>query len=117
MLYNTGRQLLQVGFESSSSPPKVKTLLATFIISSLISLIPGFLFDAAQHFGALWCFFLPALLFVTPTKGGSTVAVMICDTLFAQIGDVITSVTPEIFQGKQGRTSMMITGGVIAALL
>lgn len=44
-------------------------------------------------------------------------AVMICDTLFAQIGDVITSVVPASFQGKEGRTSMMIAGAVVAALL
>lgn len=117
LLYNTGLKLLQSGFESPRSPPRVKSLLSTFIISSILSLVPSFLFDASHHFGALWCFFLPALLFVTPTKGGSTVAVMICDTLFAQIGDVITSVVPEIFQGQEGRTSMMIAGGVIGGLL
>jgi hypothetical protein len=117
LLYNTGLQLLQAGFESSRSPAKVKTLLSTFIISSLLSLVPSFLFDTSHHFGALWCFFLPALLFVTPTKGGSTVAVMICDTLLAQVGDVVTSVVPEMFQGKEGRTSMMIASAVVASLL
>jgi hypothetical protein len=42
---------------------------------------------------------------------------MICDTLFAQIGDENTSVMPASFQGKEGRTSMMIAGAVVAALL
>jgi hypothetical protein len=82
-----------------------------------VSLIPSFLFDASHHFGALWSFFLPALLCVTPKKGGPTVATMLCDTIFAQLGDVITSVVPEMLQGKDGRTAVMITGAVIGSLL
>lgn len=97
-LYNTGINALQGGFESSRSVPRVKTLLVTLLLSSLIQVIPPFLFDATYHLGALWGFFMPAVMFVTPTKGKETIGEMICASVFAQVGDVLTSITPSIFQ-------------------
>lgn len=132
-LYNTGISSLQQGFESSKSIPCVKSLLAALLITSAVQLVPVFLFDGSYHFGALWSFALPALLFVTPTKGGDTIVMMICDTVFSQIGEVLRSVVPEALQvsGVCDRTSpfphrrsqdeqgsqLVLIGGVLVALL
>ncbi|RSH93528.1 hypothetical protein EHS25_007886 [Saitozyma podzolica] len=115
-LYNTGISSLQQGFESSKSIPRVKSLLAALLITSAAQLVPVFLFDGSYHFGALWSFALPALLFVTPTKGGDTVVMIICDTLFAQVGEVLRSVVPEALQDDQG-SQLVLIGGVLIALL
>jgi hypothetical protein len=121
--------------ESSKSIPRVKSLLAALLITSAAQLVPVFLFDGSYHFGALWSFALPALLFVTPTKGGDTVVMIICDTLFAQVGEVLRSVVPEALQvsevevwdskgpfprrlpqDDQG-SQLVLIGGVLIALL
>lgn len=134
-LYNTGISSLQQGFESSKSIPRVKSLLAALLITSAAQLVPVFLFDGSYHFGALWSFALPALLFVTPTKGGDTVVMIICDTVFAQLGEVLRSVVPEalqvsevevwdstspfprrLSQDEQG-SQLVLIGGVLIALL
>ncbi|GFZ50126.1 hypothetical protein JCM24511_07881 [Saitozyma sp. JCM 24511] len=115
-LYNTGISSLQQGFESSKSIPRVKSLLAALLITSAAQLVPVFLFDGSYHFGALWSFALPALLFLTPTKGGDTVVMIICDTVFAQLGEVLRSVVPEALQDEQA-SQLVLIGGVLIALL
>ncbi len=69
------------------------------MILSLFEILPAFAFDTAYHFGALWSFVLPILMFITPDKKNSkeTVAVWIADSLFAQVSGVIESGLPEAF--------------------
>lgn len=101
-LYNSGIDQLTAGFArpSDTSASKVKSLLIALLIVSSVQLVPAFLFDTVHHFGALWCFFLPIVLFVTPdgTGRGPTVATTIWDTVFSQISMAISTVVPKQFQ-------------------
>ena len=100
-VYNSGMQELSAGFGASDPRAhKVKSLLVAFLVVSAIQLVPTFLFDTSYHFGTLWCFFMPVLLFVTPNtdEPNQTIAVIICDTVFSQIATVLESVTPESSQ-------------------
>lgn len=70
-----------------------------YLIVSLFEIVPAFAFDTVYHFGALWNFLLPALLFVTPDRKNpkETLAVWIADSVFAQVSSVIESVVPDAF--------------------
>jgi hypothetical protein len=99
-LYNSGTDELKAGFGSSETRAyKVKSLLTVFLLVSLFEIVPAFAFDTTYHFGALWNFLLPVLLFVTPDKKNpkETVAVWIADSVFAQISNVIESIVPGTF--------------------
>lgn len=95
-LYSSGMAELKEGFQSERRATTVKSLLVCYIIASSIQLIPAFMFDTYYHFGALWNFFLPVFLFVTPSKDKpkETIAVMICDTFFSQIASAINGIIP-----------------------
>lgn len=73
----------------------------------MFDILPGFAFDTTYHFGALWNFILPALLFVTPERknGKETIAVWICDSVFSQISGVVDSVVPESFAVSQSHAA------------
>lgn len=99
-MYNSGVEELKAGFGSSETRAyKVKSLLTVYLVVSMFDILPGFAFDTTYHFGALWNFILPALLFVTPERknGKETIAVWICDSVFSQISGVVDSVVPESF--------------------
>lgn len=101
-VYNTGVVLLKEGFESRKTAGKVKSLLTVLVVTSVFEVVPAFLFDASKHLGTLWSFGLPALLSITPTPGGKTVAALFCDNFFAQIATFIGSIMPGSFQVSHG---------------
>ncbi len=100
-LYNSGIHELAAGFGSSDTKAnQVKSLLVAYLIVSTTQLVPPFLFDAGYHFGAMWSFFLPVILFITPdpTKPQQTIAKMVCDSVFSQISTIVQSLIPERLQ-------------------
>ncbi|WRT70074.1 uncharacterized protein IL334_007068 [Kwoniella shivajii] len=117
-LFNSGLEELKEGFESSRKANKIKSLLTVLLVSSAIQLIPNFLFDTYYHFGALWAFFLPVVLFITPWKEtpDQTLASMICDTFFGSASMIISSLIPDSFQGENGQNMAIMVGAVIALL-
>ncbi|KAK4684366.1 hypothetical protein P7C73_g5812, partial [Tremellales sp. Uapishka_1] len=117
-LYQSGRSELQNGFESRSGAQTVKSLLTCFVLVSSMQLIPGFVFDTQYHFGALWNFFFPVLLFTTFSKDKpeETVANMICDSLFSGASGGLQGVTLGTFGGDETQTWSII-GAVVLGVL
>ncbi|KAK8853343.1 hypothetical protein IAR55_004047 [Kwoniella newhampshirensis] len=117
-MYRSGLDELKEGFESSRRAPKVKSLLTVFMLSSAIQLIPNFLFNTYYHFGALWSFFLPVILFITPWKDApeQTLATLICDTFFSSGAAVLGSLIPASMQGENGQNLAILVGAVVGLL-
>ncbi|WVF67247.1 hypothetical protein IAT40_001995 [Kwoniella sp. CBS 6097] len=117
-LYQSGRTELKEGSESSRRANTVKSLLTVFLLLSAMQLIPNFLFDTYYHFGALWAFFLPVILFTTPWKDSPevTIATLICDTFFASASMVIGGLIPDGLQGENGQNMAILVGAVVAML-
>nr|XP_031861628.1 uncharacterized protein CI109_002858 [Kwoniella shandongensis]KAA5528700.1 hypothetical protein CI109_002858 [Kwoniella shandongensis] len=115
-LYHSGLDELKAGFESGRRAPKVKSLLTVFILSSAMQLVPNFLFNTYYHFGALWSFFLPVILFITPWQDApdQTIATLICDTFFSSGAVVIGSLIPDSMGGENGQNMAILVGGVVA---
>ncbi|WOO86181.1 uncharacterized protein LOC62_07G009669 [Vanrija pseudolonga] len=61
----TARTILRTGL--TAAPPYVKGTLVVMVLSAAVHLIPPAVFDLRYHFGALWAFSIPAILFITPT--------------------------------------------------
>ncbi|KAL1405107.1 hypothetical protein Q8F55_008730 [Vanrija albida] len=61
----TARTIMRTGL--SAAPPYVKGTLVVMVLSASFQLIPPALLDLRYHFGALWAFVIPAVLFITPT--------------------------------------------------
>ena len=132
-LYNSGIDELSSGFKTSDTKAeKVKSLLVSYLVVSMVQLVPVFLFDVHHYFGALSNFLLPVVLFVTPSGKGQTIAEIICDTLFNQMSTVLQSVIPErlqasprlsalytvdVAQGDKGQHFAVLGGAVVACLL
>lgn len=118
-LYNTALSDLRDGFKRDSEIHRIKSLLTTFLITFTTQLIPGFLFDSTYHFGALWTFFLPVLLFINPDgkDKAKTIASLVSDTVFVQVEQVIRSVIPREFEGKDGNRWSLVTAAVMALFL
>jgi len=104
-LYNSGVEELRTGFgnKSETKAMKVKSLLVAFLVTSALQLIPAFLFDTHYHFGALWNFMLPIIMFITltPKKPKETLGVLLADSLFGAASSVIDSITPEFLKVSQ----------------
>nr|XP_019010484.1 uncharacterized protein I206_04953 [Kwoniella pini CBS 10737]OCF49265.1 hypothetical protein I206_04953 [Kwoniella pini CBS 10737] len=117
-LFGSGTEELKLGFESSRKANKIKSLLTIFLILSALQLIPNFLFDTYYHFGALWSFFLPVILFITPFKEtpDQTIASIICDTFFSSFSMVLGSLIPDSMQGENTQNMAILVGGVVALL-
>ncbi|OCF43668.1 hypothetical protein I317_02418 [Kwoniella heveanensis CBS 569] len=117
-LWQSGTTELREGFVSSRRAHTVKSLLTVFLLLSAMQLIPNFLFDTYYHFGALWAFFLPVILFTTPWKDSPdvTIATLICDTFFASASMVIGGLIPEGLQGENGQNMAILVGGTVAML-
>ncbi|WVQ94846.1 hypothetical protein IAU59_001929 [Kwoniella sp. CBS 9459] len=117
-LFQSGTTELREGFESSRRANTVKSLLTVFLLLSAMQLIPNFLFDTYYHFGALWAFFLPVILFTTPWRDSPevTIATLICDTFFASASMVIGGLIPDGLQGENGQNMAILVGGVVAML-
>jgi hypothetical protein len=99
-LYKSGTTELSAGYGSSETRAfKVKSLLTAYSVVSLIDLLPTFAFDTTYHFGALWNFLFPVLLFIVPDKNNpkETLAVWIADSVFAQISSILSGFIPDAF--------------------
>jgi hypothetical protein len=109
-LFKTGREELKLGFSTKSDTKahKIKSLLVAFLMASALQLLPKILFDAHYHFGALWSFMLPAILFTTldSKKPEETLAVWIADSCFALASSVIESITPDFLVVSLDHESM-----------
>ncbi|WWD19771.1 hypothetical protein CI109_104235 [Kwoniella shandongensis] len=118
-LYHSGLDELKAGFESGRRAPKVKSLLTVFILSSAMQLVPNFLFNTYYHFGALWSFFLPVILFITPWQDApdQTIATLICDTFFSSGAVVIGSLIPDSMGGENGQNMMTTWHNLLAIWL
>lgn len=130
-LYNGGLAELQNGYRSDKAAVQVKGFMTAFLLLSAMQLIPAVLFDTVGHIGALWGFLVPVLLFVCPDwNPDQPIAVMICDTFFAQISLAISSVIPSVVsaqmtqmsdvaddQGDQSQNLAIIAAVVVAGLL
>lgn len=127
-LYNGGLAELQNGYKSEKTAIQVKAFMTAFLLLSAIQLIPAFLFDTTTHIGALWGFVVPVLFFVCPDQNpDQPIAVMICDTIFAQLSLAISSVIPAYVsvpvsastdgQGDQSQNLAIIAAVVVAGLL
>lgn len=69
--------------------------MTAFLILSALQLIPSFLFDTGSHIGALWGFLVPVFFFICPDQNpDQPIAIMICDTIFAQLSLAMSSVIP-----------------------
>ncbi|WWC64759.1 uncharacterized protein I303_107370 [Kwoniella dejecticola CBS 10117] len=117
-LFGSGTEELRAGFESSRKANKIKSLLTVFLILSALQLIPNFLFDTYYHFGALWAFFLPVILFITPFKENpdQTIASMFCDTFFSSFSMGLGSLIPYSLQGENAQNMAILSGGIVAVL-
>lgn len=94
-LYNGGLAELQTGYQSEKTAIQTKAYMTAFLILSAMQLIPTFLFDTVGHIGALWGFLVPVLFFVCPDwNPDQPIAIMVCDTFFAQLSLAISSVIP-----------------------
>ena len=100
-LYNSGIDELSSGYKTSDTKAeKVKSLLVTYLITSMVQLVHVFLLDVRHYLGGLSNFLLPVMLLVTPNGKGRTVAEIICDTLFSQMSTVLQSIIPEKLQAS-----------------
>ncbi|WVQ64556.1 uncharacterized protein L199_002723 [Kwoniella botswanensis] len=117
-LFGTGLDELRQGFESSRRAPKIKSLLTVFVIVSALQLIPNFLFETYYHFGALWSFFLPVILFITPFKDSpdQTFASLLCDTFFGGVSMMISAVMPDSMSGENSQNMAVLAGVITAGL-
>ncbi|CAD6589433.1 MAG: hypothetical protein TREMPRED_005354 [Tremellales sp. Tagirdzhanova-0007] len=106
-LYNSGIDELSSGYKTSDTKAeKVKSLLVTYLITSMVQLVHVFLLDVRHYLGGLSNFLLPVMLLVTPNGKGRTVAEIICDTLFSQMST-----------SDKGQHFAVLGGAVIACLL
>ncbi|ORY34942.1 hypothetical protein BCR39DRAFT_490578 [Naematelia encephala] len=116
-LYNTGLKQLKSGLRNAHAE-SIKSLLTVFLIISTAQLIPSFLFDSSYHFGSMWSFFFPVLLFTrwSQTNKDATIASSICDTFFAQLSTIIHGFYPDAWKGDQGQSFGIIVGVVVILL-
>ncbi|WWC91872.1 uncharacterized protein L201_006819 [Kwoniella dendrophila CBS 6074] len=117
-LFGSGLEELKEGFESSRKANKIKSILTVFLLLSGLQLIPNFLFNTTYHFGALWSFFLPVILFITPWKESpdQTIASIICNTFFYSASMIIANLIPDSLQGENGQNMAMLVGAGVALL-
>ncbi|WVR03249.1 hypothetical protein IAU60_000240 [Kwoniella sp. DSM 27419] len=117
-LYNSGLDELRIGFESSRRAGKIKSLLTCFLVLSSLQLIPNVLLDTHYHFGALWAFLLPVVLFITPWTEApeQTVASLVCDTFFAPGSAILSGIIPDGLQAENGQNMAILFGVGVAAL-
>lgn len=109
-LYSSGIKQLRKGFASSQSAAKVKSILTVYVVTSTLQLVPGFIFDTRYHFGALWDFFLPFVLFIVPWKDApeQTLAASLCDTLFATLSTSIGTLFAPILPDHDGQITVSV---------
>ncbi|WVW81461.1 hypothetical protein I302_103455 [Kwoniella bestiolae CBS 10118] len=118
LLFGTGTSELKEGFASSRKANKIKSLLTIIVLLSALQLIPNFLFDTYYHFGALWSFFLPVILFITPFKESpdQTLASILCDTFFGGAAMVLGGLIPDSMSGENGQNMAILAGVIVAGL-
>lgn len=118
-LYSSGIKQLRKGFASSQSAAKVKSILTVYVVTSTLQLVPGFIFDTRYHFGALWDFFLPFVLFIVPWKDApeQTLAASLCDTLFATLSTSIGTLFAPILPDHDGQITAMLASVTVALML
>ncbi|ALO60769.1 hypothetical protein CNI01355 [Cryptococcus deneoformans JEC21] len=117
-LYSSGIKQLRKGFASSQSAAKVKSILTVYVVTSTLQLVPGFIFDTRYHFGALWDFFLPFVLFIVPWKDApeQTLAASLCDTLFATLSTSIGTLFAPILPDHDGQITAMLASVTVALM-
>ncbi|OWZ67530.1 hypothetical protein AYX14_05672 [Cryptococcus neoformans] len=117
-LYNSGIKQLRRGFASSQSAAKVKPIVTVYVVTSTLQLVPGFIFDTRYHFGALWDFFFPFILFIVPWKNApeQTLAASLCDTLFATLSTSVGTLFPSIFPDHDGQITAMLASVTVALM-
>lgn len=109
-LYNSGIKQLRRGFASSQSAAKVKPIVTVYVVTSTLQLVPGFIFDTRYHFGALWDFFFPFILFIVPWKNApeQTLAASLCDTLFSTLSTSVGTLFASIFPDHDGQITVSV---------
>ena len=100
-LHTIGISHLREGFSSSSRQIAVRTILTAFVLTTLVNLVPMFLFDVFYHFGGLWGFWLPVLMFTVVDSGGGTVASWVCEGLFGALGGLANDFAPRYFKVRR----------------
>ncbi|WVQ86123.1 hypothetical protein IAT38_008291 [Cryptococcus sp. DSM 104549] len=114
----SGLDHLRLGFGSGHKVDRTKSLLTTTMLISALQLIPSFIFDTQYHFGALWQFFVPVVLSITPWKDApeQTVATTICDTFFSVWAAALNTALPNMLSFESS-TPVAVCAAALVTLL